>query len=164
MSEDKKILQGKLMNTHRLILNEVSEIRAASTEATLEEDRKRMGLPIEESENVNDWMARFTKKSEPKVIIESQTIDSEGFAKGFTKKSEEKVTNNKLGSSKFLIEKASESLDKAMIDDTLDDIVELAENLTEDRSIHPSNLLLEEQDFESRISNLRKNKKSNNED
>ena len=130
----------------------------------LEEDRKRMGLPIEESENVNDWMARFTKKSEPKVIIESQTIDSEGFAKGFTKKSEEKVTNNKLGTSKFLIEKASESLDKAMIDDTLDDIVELAEDLTEDRSIHPSNLLLEEQDFESRISNLRKNKKSNNED
>ena len=51
----------------------------------LEEDRKRMGLPIEESENVNDWMARFTKKSEPKVIIESQTIESEGFAKGFTK-------------------------------------------------------------------------------
>ena len=130
----------------------------------LEEDRKRMGLPIEESENVNDWMARFTKKSEPKVIIESQTIDSEGFAKGFTKKSEDIIANNKLGTSKFLIEKASESLDKAMIDDTLDDIVELAEDLTEDRSIHPSNLLLEEQDFESRISNLRKNKKSNNED
>ena len=74
--------------------------------------------------------------------------------------------NGFIGSylSKFLIEKASESLDKAMIDDTLDDIVELAEDLTEDRSIHPSNLLLEEQDFESRISNLRKNKKSNNED
>ena len=51
-----------------------------------------------------------------------------------------------------------------MIDDTLDDIVELAEDLTEDRSIHPSNLLLEEQKFESRISNLRKNTKSNNED
>ena len=66
--------------------------------------------------------------------------------------------------SKFLIEKASESLDKAMIDDTLDDIVELAEDLTEDKSIHPSNLLLEEQDFESRITKLRQSKKSNNED
>ena len=42
MSEDRKILQGKLMNTHRLILNEVSEIRAASTETTLEEDRKKI--------------------------------------------------------------------------------------------------------------------------
>ena len=42
MSEDRKILQGKLMNTHRLLLNEVSEIRSASTEATLEEDRKKI--------------------------------------------------------------------------------------------------------------------------
>lgn len=42
MSEDKKILQGKLMNTHRIILNEISDIKANSTEQTLEEDRKKI--------------------------------------------------------------------------------------------------------------------------
>lgn len=42
MSEDRKILQGKLMNTHRLILNQISDIRANSTEHTIDEDRKKI--------------------------------------------------------------------------------------------------------------------------
>lgn len=42
MSEDKKVLQGKLLNTHRVILNEISDIKANSTEQTLEEDRKKI--------------------------------------------------------------------------------------------------------------------------
>jgi hypothetical protein len=42
MSEDRKILQGKLMNTHRLILNQISDIRANSTENTIDEDRKKI--------------------------------------------------------------------------------------------------------------------------
>ena len=42
MSEDKKILQGKLLNTHRSILNQISDIRANSTEQTLNEDKKKI--------------------------------------------------------------------------------------------------------------------------
>jgi hypothetical protein len=42
MSEDKRILQGKLMNTHRNILNQISDIRANSSEQTITEDKKRI--------------------------------------------------------------------------------------------------------------------------
>ena len=130
----------------------------------LEEDRKRLGLPIDEDETANDWMSRFTKQSQPKVIIESQTIDSDGFAKGFVKKSDEEIIKNKLGSSRFQIEKASKSLDKSITDNTLDDIVELADNLSDKENLHPDNILFEEQKFESRISKLGLNKKSDFED
>ena len=130
----------------------------------LEEDRKRLGLPIDEDETANDWMSRFTKKSQPIVIIESQTIDSDGFAKGFVKKSDEEIIKNKLGSSRFQIEKASKSLDKSITDNTLDDIVELADNLSDKENLHPDNILFEEQKFESRISKLGLNKKSDFED
>jgi|LauGreDrversion4_2_1035121.scaffolds.fasta_scaffold130446_4 hypothetical protein len=42
MSEDKRILQGKLMNTHRNILNQISDIRANSSEQSLNEDKKKI--------------------------------------------------------------------------------------------------------------------------
>ena len=38
---DKRELQGKLMNTHRKILNEISEIKATNFELS-EEDRKKI--------------------------------------------------------------------------------------------------------------------------
>jgi hypothetical protein len=42
MSEEKKILQGKLMNTHRAILNQISDIRSNSNIKTVDEDKKRI--------------------------------------------------------------------------------------------------------------------------
>ena len=39
--EDKRILQGKLMNSHRLITNEIADIRAKNIEPT-EEDKKHI--------------------------------------------------------------------------------------------------------------------------
>jgi hypothetical protein len=91
-------------------------------------------------------VSKFTKKSKPKVIVESQTIDSEGFEKKFIKKPNDVDLIDKTGPSKFAVEKASLSLDKAITEDTLNDIVELAD------------------EFESRMSKLGQNKKSNDED
>jgi hypothetical protein len=39
--EDKRILQGKLMNSHRLIINEIADIKAKNIEPT-EEDQKQI--------------------------------------------------------------------------------------------------------------------------
>jgi hypothetical protein len=39
--EDKRILQGKLMNSHRLITNEIADIKAKNIEPT-EEDKKQI--------------------------------------------------------------------------------------------------------------------------
>tara|TARA_B110000196_G_C21153124_1_gene671116 strand:- start:3096 stop:5990 length:2895 start_codon:yes stop_codon:yes gene_type:complete len=130
----------------------------------LKEDRKRMGLPIEESETVNDWMLGFTKKTNLKVNIESITIDSKGFEEEFIQKSKVRNIVDKVGPSKFRVEKASSSLDRAMTEDALDDIVELADDFSLDRNIHPNNKLLEKRDeFESRISKLEKKNKTNDE-
>ena len=41
MKGDKRILQGKLMNSHRLITNEIADIRAKNIEPT-EEDKKQI--------------------------------------------------------------------------------------------------------------------------
>jgi hypothetical protein len=39
--EDKRVLQGKLMNTHRMIINEIADIKAKNFEPT-EEDQKQI--------------------------------------------------------------------------------------------------------------------------
>jgi hypothetical protein len=39
--EDKRILQGKLMNSHRFIINEIADIKAKNIEPT-EEDKKQI--------------------------------------------------------------------------------------------------------------------------
>ena len=131
----------------------------------LKEDRKRLGLPVEENDTVNDWMLGFTKKTNLKVIIDSETIDSKGFEKEFIQKSKEKKIEEKIGPTKFRVEKASSSLDKAMTEEALNDIVELADDFSVEKNIHPDNQLLEKRnDFESRISKLEIKKKTNDED
>ncbi len=39
---DKRLIQGQLMNEHRMILNEISDIRANSSESTIKEDNKKI--------------------------------------------------------------------------------------------------------------------------
>lgn len=39
---DKRLIQGQLMNEHRMILNEISDIRANSSESTIKEDSKKI--------------------------------------------------------------------------------------------------------------------------
>ena len=45
-----------------------------------------------------------------------------------------------------------------MTEDALDDIVELADNISEEKGIHPKNSELINDDFESRFSKLNKGK------
>ena len=39
--EDKRIVQGKLMNTHRMVINEIADIKSKNIEPT-EEDQKKI--------------------------------------------------------------------------------------------------------------------------
>ena len=118
----------------------------------LEQDRKRLWLPLEEDEQTaGEWMSKFIKKPETKVFVESETIDSRGFKSDFVSKSRHKEPNKNNSSSKFDIKIASNSLDKAMTKDALDDIVELADDITMEKVIHPQNTNLNEDSFESRL-------------
>ncbi len=125
----------------------------------LEQDRKRFGLPQEEdTETAGEWMSKFIKKSKPKIFVESEIIDVEDFESDFKSKSGKKEVNPTIVLSKFDIKVASRSLDKAMTEDALDDIVELADNISEEKGIHPKNSELINDDFESRFSKLNKGK------
>ncbi len=125
----------------------------------LEQDRKRFGLPQEEdTEIAGEWMSKFIKKSKPKIFVESEIIDVEDFESDFKSKSGKKEANPTVVPSKFDIKVASKSLDKAMTEDALDDIVELADNISEEKGIHPKNSELINDDFESRFSKLNKGK------
>lgn len=125
----------------------------------LEQDRKRFGLPQEEdTETAGEWMSKFIKKSKPKIFVESEIIDVEDFESDFKSKSGKKEVNPTIVPSKFDIKVASRSLDKAMTEDALDDIVELADNISEEKGIHPKNSELINDDFESRFSKLNKGK------
>lgn len=125
----------------------------------LEQDRKRFGLPQEEdTETAGEWMSKFIKKSKPKIFVESEIIDVEDFESDFKSKSGKKEVSPTIVPSKFDIKVASKSLDKAMTEDALDDIVELADNISEEKGIHPKNSELINDDFESRFSKLNKGK------
>jgi hypothetical protein len=62
MEEDRKILQGKLMNSHRLIMNEISDIRANSDESTIEEDRKKIKLLENKLKLISDSLYNLYRK------------------------------------------------------------------------------------------------------
>ena len=123
----------------------------------LKQDRIRLGLPAEnDGEKAVDWMSKFIKKSEPKIFIESETIDSEDFKTDFMDKTDSKVSIKKIPPSRYEIEVASKSLDKSLTEKSLDEIVELADDFSTNKKIHPLNSNLKADDFESRLSKLRK--------
>ena len=112
----------------------------------------------EDEQTAGEWMSKFIKKPETKVFVESETIDSRGFKSDFMSKSKQKESIKNNSSSKFDIKIASNSLDKAMTKDALDDIVELADDISMEKEIHPQNSNLNEDAFESRLSKLGKRK------
>jgi hypothetical protein len=117
-------------------------------------------LPSEEdTPTAGEWMSKFMKKTETKIFIESETIDSKGFESDFMSKSKAKEPLKTNTTSKFDIKMASNSLDKAMTEEALDDIVELADDINIEKEIHPQNSNLNEDSFESRLSKLGKRKK-----
>ena len=92
-------------------------------------------------------------------MIEATSIKQcDDFESDFKSKSGKKEVNPTIVPSKFDIKVASKSLDKAMTEDALDDIVELADNISEEKGIHPKNSELINDDFESRFSKLNKGK------
>ena len=153
-----RVWQTVIISLVVIIFGSIGVVKAI--QYRLEQDRKRLGLPVEEGgETAGEWMSKFIKKSEPKIFVESETIDSKGFESDFMSKSKEKVQNMKDSPSKYDIKVASNSLDKAMTEDALEDIVELADDITNDKEIHPQNSNLDNDDFESRFSKLGRAKK-----
>ena len=45
--EDKRIVQGKLMNTHRMVINEIADIKSKNIEPTEEDQKKIKKLEVQ---------------------------------------------------------------------------------------------------------------------
>ena len=153
-----RVWQTVIISLVVIIFGSIGVVKAI--QYRLEQDRKRLGLPSEEdTPTAGEWMSKFMKKTETKIFIESETIDSKGFESDFMNKSKPKEPLKTNTTSKFDIKMASDSLDKAMTEDALDDIVELADDINIEKEIHPQNSNLNEDGFESRLSKLGKRKK-----
>lgn len=160
--EESKILKW-LQSWHTVILSILVIIVgsigvAMAIKYRLKEDRKRLGLPSEDDGNVENWMEKYSKKERKmKVSIESSQQDANEFATKFIEKSGGLTERIRSAPTPQIVDKASHALDRAITEDALDDIVEIADDLNEDGLIHPDNVMLDiEDDFESRISRLSK--------
>jgi hypothetical protein len=103
-------------------------------------------------------METYSKKERiMKVSIESPQQDASEFATKFIEKSGGLTEKIRSAPAPQIVDEAGHTLDRAMTEDALDDIVEIADDLNEGELIHPDNVMLDlEDDFESRISRLSK--------
>jgi hypothetical protein len=160
--EESKILKW-LQSWHTVILSILVIIVgsigvAMAIKYRLKEDRKRLGLPSEDDGNIENWMETYSKKERiMKVSIESPQQDASEFATKFIEKSGGLTEKIRSAPAPQIVDEAGHTLDRAMTEDALDDIVEIADDLNEGELIHPDNVMLDlEDDFESRISRLSK--------
>ena len=160
--EESQILEW-LQSWHTVILSIMVIILgsigvALAIKYRLKEDRKRLGLPSEEENIVENWMEKYSKKEGGmKVSIESPQQDASEFATEFIEKSGGLTDRIRSAPAPQIIDKASHALDQAMTEDALDDIVEIADDFNEGELIHPDNVMLDvDEEFESRISKLSK--------
>ena len=73
-----KVWQTVIISLVVIIFGSIGVVKAI--QYRLEQDRERLGLPSEEdTPTAGEWMSKFMKKTEMKIFIESETIDSKGF-------------------------------------------------------------------------------------
>ena len=102
-------------------------------------------------EKAEDWMSKFEEGSEkPPVIVESPQVEAEGFAAEFLEKSGGPSEKPRVGPDKEVVDSASEVLDKYQTEDAIDTAIEIAEEMAEGELPHPSNVMLDPAEAESR--------------
>ena len=113
-------------------------------------------------EEPSDWMSKFNDDKEKEIeIIESPTTDLESFRSEFMSKSGTHSRTVKSEIKHEIIEEAQEVLEEAYVEKTISEVIEIADKLDDDDIIHPDNIILDLDDFDERLSNIRNNKRDN---
>ncbi len=113
-------------------------------------------------EEPSDWMSKFNGDKEKEIeIIESPTTDLESFRSEFMSKSGTHSRTVKSEIDQEIIEEAQEVLEEAYVEKTISEVIEIADKLDDDDIIHPDNIILDLDDFDERLSNIRNNKRDN---
>jgi len=105
--------------------------------------------PVEEK--AEDWMSKFEEGGEkPPEIVDSPQVEAEGFAAEFLEKSGGPSEKPRIGPDKEVVDSASDVLDKHQTEDAIDAAIELAEEMVEGDLPHPSNVMLDPAETETR--------------
>ena len=111
-------------------------------------------------EEPSDWMSKFNDDKEKEIeIIESPTTDLESFRSEFMSKSGTHSRTVKSEIEQEVLEEAQEVLEEAYVEKTISEVIEIADKLDDDDIIHPDNIILDLDDFDERLSNIRNNKR-----
>ncbi len=102
-------------------------------------------------ESVEEWMSKF-KEGGGQVpdLVESPHVSSREFAAEFLEKSGGLAEKPMQGPSEEVVGQASEVLDKFQTDEALDSAIEMADRMNEREMPHPSNVMLDPAEAETR--------------
>jgi len=102
-------------------------------------------------ESVEEWMSKFKEGGgHAPDLAESPSVSSREFAAEFLEKSGGLAEKPKQGPSSEVVGQASEVLDKFQTDEALDSAIEMADHMNEGEMPHPSNVMLDPAEMETR--------------
>ena len=104
--------------------------------------------PVESAE---EWMSKFKEGGgHAPDLVESSRVSSREFAAEFLEKSGGLAEKPRQGPSEEVVGQASEVLDKFQTDEALDSAIEMADQMSEGELPHPSNVMLDPAEAETR--------------
>ena len=112
--------------------------------------------PVESAE---EWMSKFKEGGgQAPDLAESSKVSSREFAAEFLEKSGGLAEKPKQGPSEEVVGQASEVLDKFQTDKAVESAIEMAEQMNEEEMPHPSNVMLDSAETETRSVAPKKNR------
>ena len=103
------------------------------------------------TESPEEWMSKFDEGGgNAPELIDSPKVSSREFAAEFLEKSGGLAEKPRQGPSEEVVGQASEVLDKFQTDEALDSAIEMADQMSEGELPHPSNVMLDPAEAETR--------------
>ena len=102
-------------------------------------------------EKAEEWMAKFEEgRGQAPELVESPKIGARDFAAEFIEKSGGLPEKPRAGPSEEVVKTASGVIDKHQTEHDIESATEIADRMTEGEMLHPSNVMLDPAERESR--------------
>jgi hypothetical protein len=141
---------------HELILIAIVVIAGSIGVIVAMRIRKQRELALMEpeqsgEESAEEWMARFEEGGgQAPELVESPRIGARDFAAEFIEKSGGLPEKPRAGPGEEVVKTASDVIDKHQAKDDIESVTEIADRITEGEMPHPSNVMLDPAERETR--------------
>ena len=141
---------------HELILIAIVVIAGSIGVIVARRIRKQRELALMEpeqsgEESAEEWMARFEEGGgQAPELVESPRIGARDFAAEFIEKSGGLPEKPRAGPGEEVVKTASDVIDKHQAKDDIESVTEIADRITEGEMPHPSNVMLDPAERETR--------------